>query len=314
VSHLRGGRLNHAKCCEVGDASSSVAHTKSTLSGEQSPWGVVLSANCVPFVVVFGVNPSWGIVSFKTVCEHTGLHWLAAGKVSKLRILGKQSAFKVVLSKVVASELAIDAQRLVSHQVRSLTGWHAVLDIGNPRNLNRKAHGTKVAGLPLTNSYEGLELEETERKSVEGPGIPEESPTQPKSHPKVRPGLQLGTFNFCGLTSDRKQHEVGQVLRRNQIHICAGQETWELPDKPVLNVPGYVCFGSPCTSALPPAAKRGHKGVGFYVCDYLVDQCEIICIGLQYEHSRWLRVKGQNGKKSKDLYVSCIYMPTSCQI
>ena len=39
--------------------------------------------------------------------------------------------------------------------------------------------------------------------------------------------LRIGTWNFAGLCSERKQKEVGQVLEKLNLDVVAGQESWE---------------------------------------------------------------------------------------
>ena len=50
--------------------------------------------------------------------------------------------------------------------------------------------------------------------------------------------------NFSGMCSERKQKEVGELLRVNKIDIMAGQESREKEDRRI-NVDGYKCFGKP---------------------------------------------------------------------
>ena len=49
--------------------------------------------------------------------------------------------------------------------------------------------------------------------------------------------LRVGTWNFSGLCSERKQKEVGEVLKVNNIDDVAGQESWEKQDSRI-NVSG----------------------------------------------------------------------------
>ena len=39
--------------------------------------------------------------------------------------------------------------------------------------------------------------------------------------------VRIATWNFSGICSQRKQKEVARVLEKNNIDICAGQESWE---------------------------------------------------------------------------------------
>jgi hypothetical protein len=200
--------------------------------------------------------------------------------------------FKVILPQATAEVVAAYPKQLVSQRVRKLTGWHAVLDTGNKGN--SKAEKEVVNVVPLSNKYAALS-ELSQQLTVEGPVRRKQAIC--KGNPKAltlaeKEGLVLGTFNFCGLTNDCKSREVCQLLRRNNIHVCAGQETWETPERPVASSCGYTWFGKPYSGPLNPSAKRGQKGVGFFVQDYLTDQCEVIRSNLHYESSIWLRIKG----------------------
>jgi len=55
--------------------------------------------------------------------------------------------------------------------------------------------------------------------------------------------LRVGTWNFSGLCSERKQNEVGELLQVNNIDVVAGQESWEKEDSRI-NVDGYKWFGN----------------------------------------------------------------------
>ena len=53
----------------------------------------------------------------------------------------------------------------------------------------------------------------------------------------------MGTWNFSGLCSERKQKEVGELLQVNHIHVVAGQESWKKEDSRI-NVDGISGLGS----------------------------------------------------------------------
>ena len=40
-------------------------------------------------------------------------------------------------------------------------------------------------------------------------------------------GLRVGSWNFSGLCSERKQKEVNEVLNKLKLDIAAGKESWE---------------------------------------------------------------------------------------
>ena len=51
-------------------------------------------------------------------------------------------------------------------------------------------------------------------------------------------GLRVGSWNFSGLCSQRKQKEVSEVLNKLKLDIVAVQESWERKGS-VIEVQGY---------------------------------------------------------------------------
>ena len=84
--------------------------------------------------------------------------------------------------------------------------------------------------------------------------------------------LKVGTWNFSGLCSQRKQQEVSDILKKLGMDIVAGQESWDKVESAVV-VSGYKWFGK-----LRKVKKsvRGEVGVGFLVREYLVEEVEFI--------------------------------------
>ena len=115
--------------------------------------------------------------------------------------------------------------------------------------------------------------------------------------------LRIATWNFSGLCSERKQKEVGELLKKLNLDIVAGQESWEKEGK-VIAVDGYTWFGKPCSNQ---KSQRGEGGVGFLVREYLVNEVEFIS-NTRYEESVWMKVRGGRGREA--LYICCVYMPT----
>ena len=57
-------------------------------------------------------------------------------------------------------------------------------------------------------------------------------------------GYELGSWNFSGLCSQRKQKEVSEVLNKLKLDIVAVQESWEKKGS-VIEVQGYKWLGIP---------------------------------------------------------------------
>ena len=86
----------------------------------------------------------------------------------------------------------------------------------------------------------------------------------------------IGTWNVEGLNSERKQHEIGSMLRDMGLHIVAVQESHEHAAS-VVAVPGFRWFGRPRTG-------RSKGGVGFLVTFALILELEI-CEGCLHPES-----------------------------
>ena len=58
-------------------------------------------------------------------------------------------------------------------------------------------------------------------------------------------------------------------------------------------------------------SQRGEGGVGFLVCDCMVNEVEFIT-SVKYVESVWTTVCGERGKSG--LFVCCVYLPTSVAV
>ena len=132
-------------------------------------------------------------------------------------------------------------------------------------------------------------------------------------HSKVRVAgrearkVRVATWNFSGICSQRKQKEVAGVLKKNNVDICAGQESWEKEESNIY-VDGYKWFGNPRQGS--SESRRGEGGVGFLVKECLASGVELIK-DVSYEQSMWIKVKGENGRNT--LFLGCVYMPTDSE-
>ena len=55
------------------------------------------------------------------------------------------------------------------------------------------------------------------------------------------------------------------------------------------------------------SSQRGEGGVGFLVCDCLMNGVEFIT-SVKYDESVWMKVRGERGRSA--LFVCCVYLPT----
>ena len=116
--------------------------------------------------------------------------------------------------------------------------------------------------------------------------------------------LRVGTWNFSGLCSERKQKEVGELLKVNNIDVVAGQESWENEDSRInVHVDGYKWFGKPRDVQ---KSQRGEGGIGFLVRDCLVNKVEFVG-EVKYAESVWMKVRGERGRSELYIRRLCIH-------
>ena len=115
--------------------------------------------------------------------------------------------------------------------------------------------------------------------------------------------LRLAIWNFSGLCSDRKQKEIGELLAKHNLDVVAGQEFWE-KEGTRIDVEGYKWFGK---SSIKQNSLREEGGVGFLVCECLINEVEFINT-VKYEESVWMKIRSERGREA--LNIGCVYMPT----
>ena len=109
-------------------------------------------------------------------------------------------------------------------------------------------------------------------------------------------------WNFAGMCSERKQKKVGQVVAKLNLDVVAVQESRERNS--FTDVDGLKWFGKPRNNQ---TSSTREGGVGFLVCECLVDEVEFIS-KVKYEESVWMKVHGGIGRET--LYIGCVFMPT----
>ena len=68
--------------------------------------------------------------------------------------------------------------------------------------------------------------------------------------------LRVARWNFSGLSSDRNQKEVGELLAKHNLDVVAGQESWEMEETRI-EVEGYKCLGSLVARKIVLEGKEG---------------------------------------------------------
>ena len=116
--------------------------------------------------------------------------------------------------------------------------------------------------------------------------------------------MNIGFWNVRCLRT--KIEELQFVIRKHNIDILTVQESWE-KDNDEFNFKGYTWFGKKHISD----NKRGFKGTGFLVKNYLVDQTEFTYNNLS-NNVCWLKV--QKHKSKKHLILGRFICPPKIQI
>ena len=203
-------------------------------------------------VTIFGVQPSLSTLDLRLCFDDLGIWGFGVGVLCR-----NGSKVHIRLPHHTSSLLAVHGLSLVTAAMRRTYRWRCVLHThGLPAFPRRAAH-------PLHTPF-------------------------PLRAPDSLPWrcLALGTWNVEGLTSARKQLEIGGVLRQARQHIVAVQESHEAAASHI-DVPGYRWFGS-------PRVGRRKGGVGFLVLNALLPEVEV-CTGATHPESLWLCVAGHRG-------------------
>ena len=100
--------------------------------------------------------------------------------------------------------------------------------------------------LPIacSNRFRSLKNDDVTIKKRDCVGVPQGG-LQSRSAYHCEYGLQVGSWNFSGLCSQRKQKEVSDVLNKLKLDIVAAQESWEREGS-VIEVQGYKWLGKYC--------------------------------------------------------------------
>ena len=215
-------------------------------------------------VTVFGVQPSLSMLELRLCFDDLGIAGFGVGVLCR-----NGSRLHIHLPHHTSSLLAIHGLSLIAAAMRRTYRWRCMLHTDGLPAFPRRAVDPLPTPYPLR--------------------TPDSLPWR---------CLALGTWNVEGLTSARKQLEIGGVLREARQHIVAIQESHEGAASHI-DVHGYRWFGS-------PRVGRRKGGVGFLVLNALLPEVEV-CTGTTHPESLWLSVAGHRGERS--LYVGCVYMP-----
>ena len=213
---------------------------------------------------LFGVQPSLSMLDLRLCFDDLGTRGFGVGDLRR-----NGSKVHIQLLQDTSSLLAVHGLSLITAAVRRTYRWRCVLHTeGLPAFPRRPAD-------PLPTPY-------------------------PLRTPDSLPWrcLALGTWNVEGLTSARKQFEIGSLLRQARQHIVAVQESHESAASHI-DVPGNRWIDH-------PRVGRRKGGVGFLVLHFLSPEIEI-CTGAAHTESLWLCVAGHRGERN--LYMGCVYMP-----
>ena len=182
-----------------------------------------------------------GTLEIRSKFDDLGLGSLVRGRVGwegdhvRLILLPKDS--RLINDRVI---------REISSCLRKI-GCRCVLDDSVKRNF-------MPFNVKCTNRFNGLEsgvkdVESWEEDTEECSEVNRDSAVDANNvRSKVRVAVRearkvrVATWNFCGICSQRKQKEVAGVLKKNNVDIYAGQESWEKEESKI-SVDGYKWFG-----------------------------------------------------------------------
>ena len=97
--------------------------------------------------------------------------------------------------------------------------------------------------IACSNRFRSLKKDDVTIKKRDCVGVPQDG-LQSCNACHREYGLRVGSWNFFGLCSERKQKEISEVLNKLKLDIVAGQESWEREGS-VIEVQGYKWLGKP---------------------------------------------------------------------
>lgn len=288
-------------------------------------------------VVVFGVCPSVDLASFLASCEDFGLGVLALG-----RPFWESEHIRCCFSYDDSCVLLARLSRDSLHHIRAALGWRVVCSVHKDQFVRKSEalpqQEVLERGINLFEFLASSSVEdEQDGQGFLGSSDEEEVRQQPVKHSghqmrksegnnkekrrrkggrkkeeNVGPekedvsgwkgrGLRIGSRNISGFTGIKRM-EMGELASRLGLDVVAIQETWEKagwePEEPK----GFKWFGKPSTVT---NSKRGEKGVGFLVRDFLVNSVTVL--SNSFEDSMWICL--ERGQGASPLILGCVYMP-----
>ena len=225
-------------------------------------WVVSYNKRSCVSIILWGMPRELSTLEIRGKLADIGLVGFARGSIKwegdHVRLVLKPSDSKGLSKEVVTR---------ISACLRSM-GCRCVLD----NSFRGVIQDKPVVGVQCVNRFEVLTSNDS--KCVDG-GIDItilEDSVKAVEENKYSRKLRVGTWNFSGLCSERKQKEVGQVLNKLNLDVVAGQESWEREGYSI-SVDEYRWFGKPRSDQKSP---RGEGGVGFLIRECLVDEVEFI--------------------------------------
>ena len=242
-------------------------------------------------IIIWGMRKHYSTLEVHTILADANFENLARGEMrwegDHLRIVLTVNDSKAI-DKSIVSELSAKLRKI---------GCRCVLDDG------RKELACCLLPIACSNRFHSLKDDDVMIKKHDCVGVPQGGLQFHCAYHREY-GLRVGSWNFSGLCSQRKQKEVSEVLNKLKLDIVAAQESWEREDS-VIEVQGYKWFGEPRKIQ---NSKKGEGGVGFLIREYLLAEVEFNT-NINLEESAWIKVRGGRGKES--LYIGCVYMPTT---
>ena len=216
---------------------------------QQEDWVVSHSRQYRANILVWGMSRSLAPATIRAKLADVGLLGFARGDIA-----WEGDHVRIVLTRKDSKGLSQDVVRCVSACLRKI-GCRCVLDETVP------SKKPSFQPLPCVNRYQ-LDVGEGMDDDIVAGGAEVDLQVvneKVRESQNARKGLRVGTWNFSGLCSERKQREVGDVLQKLHLDIVAGQESWEKEGNSI-RVDGYKWFGKPRPIQ---SSQRGEGGLAF---------------------------------------------------
>ena len=204
-------------------------------------WSVYHSRGYRAHIIVWGLRKDLSTLEIRSKFDDLGLGRLVRGAVG-----WEGDHVRLILLPKDSREVSAGVIREISSCLRKI-GCRCVLDESVKRDVMplQLKYSNRFTGLQsCVEDMEGLEEDTEECREVSRESVVNVTDVHSKVRVAEREArkVRVATWNFSGICSQRKQKEVAGVLKKNNVDICAGQESWEKEESKIY-VDGYKWLG-----------------------------------------------------------------------